>query len=526
MTCQTRTAVLSLVACLCGFGPRPSSAASEEFAFFHENVMGTSLELRVKADSSEAASSAERRVLREIDRLSSVFSGYDPGSEFSRWQRTSGRPVPVSPELFEVLQACDHWRSRTDGAFDPRVAALSRLWSDSEKRGRLPTAEELSAAKVLMSRDAWKLDPLALTAERLTDCPLTLDAIAKGYIVGRACGAALEPARGVRGLLLNVGGDMRVCGETVGTIGIADPSADSESSAPLTRFEVRDRAVATSGRSQRGFMIDGRWHSHIFDPRTGRPVERTAAATVLAANSADADALATAFNVLAPDECVRLAGSLPGVECLIVTTDGRVSQSVGWATFGRARTTDLAFADDPKPPAASETVKNAGASPWGDEYELRVNFEINRPQAEKGRYRRPYVAVWVEDKDGFAVRNLTLWVSLGGSGPFQWLPDMKRWYQSDQARKRVDKTDMVITIARPTRPPGKYTVIWDGKDDHGKPLGRGQYTLCIDAAREHGTYQGLRTLLDIADAPFTVDLKGGVEIKAASVEYLRKAPSK
>ena len=39
-------------------------------------------------------------------------------------------------------------------------------------------------------------------------------------------------------------------------------------------------------------------------------------------------------------------------------------------------------------------------APWGDEFELRVNFEINRPEAEKGRYRRPYVAIWVEDKAG------------------------------------------------------------------------------------------------------------------------------
>src|ERR1051325_1778113 len=75
------------------------------------------------------------------------------------------------------------------------------------------------------------------------------------------------------------------------------------------------------------------------------------------------------------------------------------------------------------------------------------------------------------------------------AGPAQWLPDLKRWYSSDQIRKRTDKTDMVDAISRPTRPPGKYTVIWNGKDDHGKPLPRGEYTLCIDAAREHGTYQ-------------------------------------
>ena len=59
--------------------------------------MGTSLELRVKADSAEAAARAEGRVLGEIDRLCAVFSGYDPESEFRRWERTAGTPVPSRP---------------------------------------------------------------------------------------------------------------------------------------------------------------------------------------------------------------------------------------------------------------------------------------------------------------------------------------------------------------------------------------------------------------------------------------------
>ena len=35
-------------------------------------------------------------------------------------------------------------------------------------------------------------------------------------------------------------------------------------------------------------------------------------------------------------------------------------------------------------------------------------------------------------------------------------------------------------------------MIWDGKDNHGKQLGGGEYTIFIEAAREHGTYQSIR----------------------------------
>ncbi len=68
-------------------------------------------------------------MLREVDRLAAIFSGYDRASEFSRWQASLNRPAKVSPELFDVLQAFDRWIATSGGAFDPRVEALTRLWS-------------------------------------------------------------------------------------------------------------------------------------------------------------------------------------------------------------------------------------------------------------------------------------------------------------------------------------------------------------------------------------------------------------
>ena len=65
---KERIAALVLGAWLSSF-PWQQARAAEEYAFYHENVMGTSLELRVHAGSREAAQEAEDRVLREIDRL-------------------------------------------------------------------------------------------------------------------------------------------------------------------------------------------------------------------------------------------------------------------------------------------------------------------------------------------------------------------------------------------------------------------------------------------------------------------------
>lgn len=501
---------LTIAAIFCGTFPLPILAG--DFAFHHENVMGTSLELQVRAENLEAARGAEARVLAEIDRLSAILSNHDATSEFRRWQASGGGPVKVSPELLEMLQACDHWQALSGGAFEPRVQVLIRLWSRCAEEGRTPTVVELAEARSLLSQPAWRLDPESGTAERLSDCPLSLDAIAKGAIVERACDAALKGHDEIRGLLLNVGGDLRVCGELTGEVGIVAPWADSETSSPLTRVVLRDRALATSGRSQRGFAIQGHWYSHILDPRSGRPVEATAGASVIAERSADADALATILNVLAPEAGLRLVESIPGAACLIVGADGRVFRSAGWGRYEKP-TPRAAGQDQPKKPAGGT---------WGDDHEVAIRFTINRPETGGERYRRPFVVVWVSDDEGFPVRNLVIWVVRTGSGPQEWLPDLKRWYRGEQARRKAQKTDLVHTMSRPTRPPGTYTVVWDGKDDLGRPVGPGTYTILIEAAREHGTYQVIRKKVTLPAEPFTTELKGNVEIQSATIRYRPK----
>jgi thiamine biosynthesis lipoprotein ApbE len=508
--------IAGVLLCALATGAAP---AARDHEFHHENVLGTSLELCVRADSEEAARSAEARALGEIDRLAAAFSGYDESSEFRRWQATTDQPTKVSPELFELLRASDGWRERSGGAFDPRVQALTELWSRCARLDRLPTADEQARARSLMARPAWRLDPAAGTAEHLTGCPLSLNSIAKGFIIGRACDVALDYERGVRGVLLNIGGDVRAVGDVARTVGVAPPVGDSETAGPIARVEVRDRSVATSGNSQRGFRIRGRWYSHIFDPRTGEPAGQVVGATVIAERAADANALATTLNVLPVEDGLRLAGSLPGVECLVVTADGKVRTSAGWVRYERPSTAPPAAPATPVALARAPEAAPDGA--WGDTFELLVNFEISGPEGAARRYRRPYVAVWVEDKDGRAARTLALWLMTQKPGP-RWHADLKRWYREDRARRLADDTDLIDTISRPTRPPGKYAVTWDGKDDHGEPLATGTYTVCIEAAREHGTYQIIRKEVGIADTPFAEDLKGNVEIKSASIEYRRK----
>ena len=122
--------------------------------------------------------------------------------------------------------------------------------------------------------------------------------------------------------------------------------------------------------------------------------------------------------------------------------------------------------------------------------------------------------------DLFPVRTLLLWVLQSQKGQ-RWIPDLRRWHRSDDTRRLVDDKDMVGTVSGATRNPGKYSVRWDGKDDHGKAVKPGKYTLYLEAAREHGTYQLMKHEFTVGGEPFAVDLKGNEEIAAARVESRR-----
>jgi thiamine biosynthesis lipoprotein ApbE len=448
------------------------------FAFGHENVLGTSLDLQFAADSEADAEVAEAMALAEIDRLRAVLSTWDPASEASRWLKSRNEATVVSEDLAGVLRAYDTWRERTGGAVDPAVGAAMALWEGAAQE---PDAAQRAAAVAAMGQRHWELD--GRVATRRGSTPQVFASLAKGYVLDRAAEAAM--AGPVRGALINLGGDLVVRGEMRPRISVR--SAEEGTAAQVTMAEG---AMATSGDYRRGYEIGGRRYSHLLDPRTAAPATGVRSATVMAGDAVTAGALATALAVLDPAEGQRLGDSVAGAEYLLLAANGRPILSRGWGALAQT------------PPAGG--------------MELAVEFEIARVEGQ--RYRRPYVAVWIEDKDKFPLRTLVFWVEKS-----RWWPDLKSWYRGDRMRAMAEATEIAATVASATRAPGKYTVKWDGKDSHGKAVKPGRYAVCIEAAREHGTYQLIRHEMEFNGTAQSVPLKGNVEIASANLEYRKAA---
>jgi hypothetical protein len=218
--------------------------------------------------------------------------------------------------------------------------------------------------------------------------------------------------------------------------------------------------------------------------------------TVIHPNAVTAGALATAFNVLSVEESKVLASKYPEAEYLIVDMEGETHVSENWS--GRSPLIDS--------PIEMVHVKD---KLWTAGQELLINVELANLG---GGARRPYVAVWIEDEQHKPVRRLALWYRKP-----RWLPDL-RSFSDAQREVPID----LMSIASATRSAGNYSLIWDGKNDKGEYVALGNYTVYIEAAREHGTYQLMKQTMKFDGKAKSQALSGNEEVSGANLVYKTK----
>ncbi|OIN58556.1 DUF2271 domain-containing protein [Arsenicibacter rosenii] len=476
-----------------------------------DHVLGTSLDLKLIASSEAGARRAEQKAMQEINRLTGILSGYDTQSEFSRWAATQHEAIPVSEDLFSVLQLFDQWHGQTNGALSASAQTISQLWQQGAIDGQTPSAAAKAEAIDLAGQTHWLLEPASRTATRVSTAPLRLNTFTKSYIINKACEAAMT-VDGIDAVVVNAGGDIIVRGKHAAPIAVVNPRASAENDAPMARLSVQNQAVATSGDYRRGVQIDGNWYSHVVDPRTGEPASEVISATVVHPDAVVAGALSTAFNVASAGEREELTRAYPEAAYLLVTKDGKQLSNAKWSDLAvtMPESTAVLVADASDRLMSAKVLGISAAKPWNPDYELSINLELAKFE---GRFRRPFVAVWVEDEDRNPVRNIALWYNKP-----RWLHELKSWYNNTRQQEGFDPA----SIAGATRSPGAYTLKWDGKDDKGQFVKAGKYTVVIEVAREHGTYQIMRKEMSFNAKAKQETLEGNVEISAASLDYHKK----
>jgi thiamine biosynthesis lipoprotein len=299
-----------------------------------EQVMGTYATITILDRDTARAERALDAAFEEIRRIEALMSAYNASSEVAALTRNGTNWTALSPDTLYVLTKADYYARISNGSFDVTCNPLVTLWMDTvQTESRLPTPEEVEAAKALVGYEQLQLDEAHGRARfAQPGMSITLGGIAKGYAVDRACDQLL--AAGIEHALVNIGGDMRAIGDKNGApwaIALQNPRNKEEY---LTILKLEDEAVATSGDYERYFILKERIH-HIINPKTGYSADECISVTVIAERCIDADALSTTVFVLGPEAGKALLDAY-GYQGLIISADKELITSNSFAEPARA----------------------------------------------------------------------------------------------------------------------------------------------------------------------------------------------
>jgi FAD:protein FMN transferase len=273
--------------------------------------------------------------------VESTLNMYDPTSELSRLCSVyiPGADYCVSDMLFTFLESNLYLAKLTDGAFDPTIGPLVKLWDFLSDDPKVPDPEQMAQ---LLQHVGYQ--HISLDTERKTllfDAPgLTIDPGASGK--GFALGLVVDYLRksGVTAATCNFGGNIFVIGEKQDDtcalkmpwkIAILNPD-DRQNI--IGTVELVDKGISTSSWYEHCFIKENKKFHHLLDTHTGMPKPlHLKSVSIISTNALFTDLLSTAFFMLGEEDGKYLLKRLSAesnevIEYVAVLEDGSVSASL------------------------------------------------------------------------------------------------------------------------------------------------------------------------------------------------------
>ncbi|GHU20397.1 FAD:protein FMN transferase [Spirochaetia bacterium] len=311
------------------------SSCSQSIPVRTEFVLGTICNVNLFEGGTQKRYAEIFARLREIE---DVMSANRAGTDLDRINQNAGlAPVKVDPELIAVLERALAFAEASEGAFDPTVGPLVKLWGIGSDNARVPAQDEIDSALALIN---WR--DLVIDREQGTvfllrpGMTLDLGAIAKGYAADEA--VRLAEKNKVKRALIDLGGNifahgarggngLRTSGKSAANgsapwrIGIQDPRDNR--GAYIGVLQAVNKSIVTSGIYERFFVDpDGNRYHHLLSTRDGYPVNNgLLSVTIIADHSIDADGLSTSAFALGYEKGRALVESVPGADAIFIFED-------------------------------------------------------------------------------------------------------------------------------------------------------------------------------------------------------------
>lgn len=243
-------------------------------------AMGTTCEIQLYGPNQQSTKRAIQSVLKDVERLEARYSRYRPESYLSKINRVAerGGEIKVDQETALLLDYANTCYLQSGGLFDISSGLLRKAWNF--KSGHLPDQQQIDTllSRVGWQKLQWESQILSFT---MPGMEIDFGGVVKEYAVDRAATLCIDA--GIKHGMVNLGGDIRIIGPhpdgSAWRIGIQHPR---KSDTMLCSVELSHGALASSGDYERSLLIDGVRYGHILNPKTGWPVRRIVAVSVIA----------------------------------------------------------------------------------------------------------------------------------------------------------------------------------------------------------------------------------------------------
>jgi len=304
-----------------------SAAYSNEWVVRDAEIMGTTIHAEVWHQDKHIAQQVADLVIQTMHEVNQSMSPYIETSELSLINKNAASEVlPVTDELYAVIDRALYYSQATNGAFDITFASVGYLYD--YRNAVRPTESDIQQQLQGVNYKHIVLDANNKTIHfKQPQVRIDLGGIAKGYAVDLAISRA--QAYGVERIFVSAGGDTRIHGDRQGrpwVIGIRHPLNREK---VIAKIPLVNEALSTSGDYERYFDEDGVRYHHIIDPKTGDSARKVHSVTILGPTAMDTDALSTSVFVLGAREGLALLESLEGIEGIIVDNEANLLFSSG-----------------------------------------------------------------------------------------------------------------------------------------------------------------------------------------------------
>jgi FAD:protein FMN transferase len=280
-----------------------------------------------QAQCAEAAIAELRALVEQFGRDGWAWGAGALGAFNAALARGGVASVPKS--LQPLFAAAWRTRVRSGGCYEPRIAALVKLWGFDcmDHLRNAPPSPDLIATALAALHAA----PPYEGGDHYGPAPgigWDLGGIGKGYIVD--CGLGLLQQRGFSNAMLDAGGNLAARGvrsDRPWRAGVRDPRSPAHAPQLLLTIDVADEAVITHGDDQRYFDYAGQRYAHLIDPSSGWPVQGLRALTVIDRDAARADSEGAALFVAGAQRWPALARQLGLSKVLAVADDGSLQMT-------------------------------------------------------------------------------------------------------------------------------------------------------------------------------------------------------